>query len=98
VNTTPSFDLDALGFNGSAYPLSATLSGKATLQITRASDGVSLSSQGNLPFTAKAYDSGNSSGIGYDRLILTLSGSSVIGLKSFTDVTLKGGNVVIHLK
>jgi hypothetical protein len=57
---------------------------------------------GGLDFTAKVFDSGQNSGRGYDKLSLTLSdsGASFLpgGLKSFTDVLLEGGNVVVHLE
>ena len=46
--------LDALSFAGKVYPLSATLQGKATLQITRASDGIQLYGSGNGTFVATA--------------------------------------------
>ncbi len=89
--------LSALSFTGSDFPLSATLSGKASLQINRASDGVSLYGKGGLDFTASVYDSGISSGRGVDWLTLTvMDGSSLY--KSFSKVFLSGGNIVIHLK
>ena len=94
--------LSALSFAGSAYPLTATLSGAATLQVIKACGGSSLYSESGLAFTAKAVDSGKSSGVGSDTLSLTLTGSKAPfltgGMKSFSVLTLKGGNVVIHLK
>jgi len=94
--------LTALSFAGSAYPLTATLTGTATLQVTKACGGTSLYSESGLAFTAKTVDSGKSSGVGSDTLSLTLTGSKASfltgGMKSFSALALKGGNVVIHLK
>ena len=85
------------------YPLSATLSGTATLQVNKASNFALLyGPETKLPFTVTAYDTGKSSGVGLDKLSLTLTGSKASfltgGMKSFSGVLLGGGNVVIHLK
>jgi hypothetical protein len=92
----------ALSFAGSAYPVTATLSGTATLQVIKACGGSSLYSESGLAFTAKAVDSGKSSGVGSDTLSLTLTGSKASflsgAMKSFSALALKGGNVVVHLK
>ena len=101
--TITSNALTALGFSGSTYPLSATLSGTATLQVNKASNFALLyGPETKLPFTVSAYDTGKSSGVGLDKLSLTLTGSKASfltgGMKSFSGVLLGGGNVVIHLK
>src|SRR5207237_502917 len=43
--------LTALSFSGTTFPITATLQGKANLQIIRQSDGVTLFSDGNATFT-----------------------------------------------
>ena len=101
--TITSNALTALGFSGSTYPLSATLSGTATLQVNKASNFALLyGPETKLPFTVTAYDTGKSSGVGLDKLSLTLTGSKASfltgGIKSFSGVLLGGGNIVIHLK
>jgi hypothetical protein len=90
--------LDSLGFSGTNYPLIATLQGKANLQITRASDGATLGGEGNLNFVAKARDTGTPSGQPGDQFSLTVTRGDNSIVKSFADVPLGGGNLVIHLK
>jgi len=89
--------ITALSFSGSSYPISATLEGKATYQINRASDGYQLFSEGGLKFTAKVTDSGKSSGIRLDKFALTLYKNGGL-YKSVPDSLLQGGNVVVHIK
>jgi hypothetical protein len=90
--------LTALQFTGSNYPISSTLQGKASIQINRAGDGVALSNDGNATFTATVLDSGQSSGIGSDKLALTVFDKNGVTYKSVPTAFLGGGNVVIHLK
>src|SRR5205085_1231946 len=81
------------------FPAKATLSGKATILITRASDGVVLYSDGSLSFTATAMDSGQSSGIGSDSFQLTVYDKNGVVYKQIgvaNAAMLQGGNVVIH--
>ena len=60
--TISSNAITALGFSGSTYPLSATLSGTATLQVNKASNFALLyGPEAKLPFTVTAYDTGKSS-------------------------------------
>lgn len=89
------------------FPWRATLDGKATIRISRASDGVALVSDGNATFRVVAVDSGKSSGIAADsfairvldkdgneyRLVGTWTGPTNTG-----GVPLSGGNVMVHLK
>lgn len=91
--------LTALGFTGKVYPIKANLSGGATLQVNRASDGASIFSEGGGTFDATVTDTGTSSGIGLDDYSLTFTKKS--GTSPFKYVPtslLKGGNVVIHLQ
>jgi len=101
--------LTSLGFscwNGTAYapcpignatfPAKATLQGKSTIQITRASDGYLLYSDGNSTFNATVTDSGQSSGIGSDKFQLTVYDKNSVLYKSVPETLLGGGNVVIH--
>src|SRR5205823_8447301 len=104
--------LTSLGFscwNGTAYaawpigsptfPAKATLAGKSTIQINKASDGSVLYSDGNSTFTATVLDSGQSSGIGVDSFQLTVYDKNAVLYKQIgvpTPLFLMGGNVVIH--
>jgi hypothetical protein len=81
------------------YPAKATLNGKSTIQINRASDGYVLYSDGNGTFNATVTDSGESSGIGLDDFQLTVYDKNGVLYKQVgvpTPILLKGGNVVIH--
>ncbi len=86
-----------MSLTGSTYPLCATLAGKATYQVNRASDGASLYGKGGVDFTATVYDSGISSGRGVDKLTLTVTNGGTL-LKTVSGNFLSGGNIVIHLK
>ena len=101
--TISASNITALGFSGAKYPLSATLSGTATLTVTKATNcGLLYGPETNLPISVTACDTGQSSGVGVDKLSLTLTGSKAPflagGMKSFTGLVLGGGNVVIHLR
>jgi hypothetical protein len=86
--------LDALRFTpGTTYPLSATLEGKATLQINRASDGLMLWSEGNATFSATATDAGTS---GTDAFALRVIDKNGVPFKSFEARPLQGGNLVVR--
>jgi hypothetical protein len=88
------------------FPAKATLQGKSTIQINRASDGYVLYSDGNATFSATVIDSGQSSGIGSDRFELTVYDKNGVLYKQVGDLggsapyfnaaVLNGGNVVIH--
>jgi hypothetical protein len=81
------------------FPARATLSGKSTIQINRASDGYVLYSDGNSTFSATVEDSGQSSGIGSDKFALTVYDKNSVLYKQVgvpTSLYLQGGNVVIH--
>ena len=68
----------------------------ACAQLTKASDGSLLYSDGNSTFKATAVDSGQSSGIGSDKWQLTVYDKNAVVFKQFGETTLQGGNVVIH--
>jgi hypothetical protein len=78
--------------------MKATLQGKSTIQINRASDGMQLWSEGNATFISTVTDSGQSSGIDADDYSLTVTRSSGAQYKFVPPTKLKGGNIVIHLK
>jgi hypothetical protein len=78
------------------FPAKATLEGKSTIQINRASDGYLLYSDGNSTFSATVVDSGQSSGIGSDSYQLTVYDKNGVLYKSVPTALLRGGNVVIH--
>jgi hypothetical protein len=88
--------LTALRFVGTTYPISATLQGKCTIQINRASDGVQLYGDGNATFNATAVDSGQNSGIGSDTYALRVYDKNAVLYKDVPTATLQGGNVVVH--
>jgi hypothetical protein len=111
--------LDSLGFqcwNGTAYttcpqgnntyPAMSTLQGRNTIQINRASDGVSLYSEGSATFNVSVIDSGQSSGIGSDRFTMRVWDRNGVLYRQIGNlngvppywgmVFLQGGNVVIH--
>lgn len=86
--------LDALRFTpGTTYPLSATLEGKATLQINRASDGLTLWSEGNATFSATATDSGTNA---TDTFALRVIDKNGVPYKSFEARPMQGGNLVVR--
>ncbi|MEW5990518.1 MAG: PKD domain-containing protein [Chloroflexota bacterium] len=96
---------DELG-NGT-FPWRATLDGKATIRINRASDGATLYTDGNATFRLVAIDSGQSSGIGADSFavrVLDKDGSEYRLAGSWSGgtyaggVPLSGGNVMVHLR
>ena len=78
------------------FPAKATLQGKSTIQINRASDGYVLFSEGSADFTATVIDSGQSSGIGSDSYALTLYDKNGVLYKFVPQTLLGGGNIVIH--
>jgi hypothetical protein len=88
--------LDALSFNGTQYPIRATMQGKCNLQINRASDGVQLWGDGNATFVATITDSDLSSGIGSDSYQLSVWDKNGVPYKMVANTLLSGGNVVIH--
>jgi len=90
--------LSALQFTGTTYPISATLQGKANVQVNRASDGYSLFSAGNYSFSATATDSGQTGQTG-KQFSLNVYDSSGVPYHSVPAGTLlQGGNVVVHSK
>jgi hypothetical protein len=102
----PAYSSCPLG--NATFPAKATLSGKSTIQINRASDGYLLYSDGNSTFSATVFDSGQSSGIGSDRFQLTVYDKNSVLYKQvgtladppgppyYNAIALQGGNVVIH--
>ncbi len=84
--------LNALAFDGREYPVSATLQGKATLHIYRASDGAELWSDGRATFQATLVDTGNSG----DSFSLIVYDKRGVVFKSVPATPLQGGNVVVH--
>jgi hypothetical protein len=87
-----------LAFGGTAYPISATLQGKASIQIIGASDGALLYGDGNATFISQVVDSGKSSGIGSDSFSLAVYDKNGVQYKAVPTTVLSGGNVVVHSK
>ena len=89
--------LEGLSFSGTTYPMSATLMGKATVQVNRADNGTSLASEGNVLFTARVTDTNLNDGK-TDSMSLTTDGSSAWTDRTIATTNLSGGNIVIHVK
>ena len=90
-----STSLSALGFQGTAFPASATLEGKTTIQINRASNGARLYRDANASFTATAVDA---NGVGSDTFTLKVFDKNGVLYKAVPTTPLEGGNVVVHSK
>jgi beta-glucosidase len=84
--------LNALAFSGSTFPIQATLQGKCTIQINRASDGVLLYSEGNATFQASFIDTDGED----DSFSLIVYLKNGVPYKQVPMTTLGGGNIVIH--
>jgi hypothetical protein len=74
----------------------ATLEGRATIQVNRASDGIALSSEGGATFRATAYDTGTGSSAGPDSFSMTAYDRNGVVYHSVGEAPLGGGNLVIH--
>jgi hypothetical protein len=94
--TIQSNALSALQFTGTTNPISATLQGKASIQINRASDGYPLFSAGNYTFSATVTDSGQNGTAGkqFSLIVYDSSGAPYHSVPAGTP--LQGGNVVVH--
>ncbi len=90
--------LSGLMFSGSTYPITATLQGKASIQVIQESNGATLFSSGNATFTASVTDSGKTSGVGSDAFSLTVYDKNGVLYKTVPTSLLQGGNVIIHSK
>jgi hypothetical protein len=64
--------ITALTFDGSTYPIAATLQGKGTIQVKQASNGALLYSDQRATFTARATDTGTAGKVGPDTFGLTV--------------------------
>jgi hypothetical protein len=90
--------LTALHFTGTTYPISSTLQGKASVQVNRASDGLSLFSAGNYTFSTTVTDSGQNGDAG-KQFSLTVYANNGVPYHTVPSATpLQGGNVVVHLR
>jgi hypothetical protein len=88
--------LSGLQFSGTTYPISATLQGKANVQVNRASDGLTLFSAGNYTFSATVTDSGQNGPVG-KQFSLTVYDPSGVPYHSVPAGTpLQGGDVKVH--
>jgi hypothetical protein len=88
--------LTALQFTGTTYPISSTLQGKVSVQVNRASDGLSLFSAGNYTFSATVTDSGQSGDSGKQFSLIVYNSSGVPYHQVASNTPLQGGNVVVH--
>jgi len=87
--------MNALAFGGAEFPVTTSLQGKATLKITRISDGVELFSEGNATFLATVMDSGTNGDAG-DTFALVVYDKRGVEFKNVPETLLQGGNVVAH--
>ena len=89
--------IDALRTSGSTFPITATLTGKATYKFISAVDGSTLAESGNATFTATVVDTNAKAGAGDSFAIRVLDKNGVV-LVDLPATTLGGGNVVAHIK
>ena len=73
--------------------MSASLQGKATLKIVRASDGVTLYSDGNATFLATVVDGDTNAA---DTFALVVYDKRGVEIKNVPATQLGGGNVLAH--
>jgi hypothetical protein len=90
--------LTGLQFSGTTYPISATLQGKANVQISRATDGYVLFSAGNYTFSATITDSGQNGQSGKQFSLIVYDPSGVPFHSVPVGTPLQGGDVVVHSK
>jgi hypothetical protein len=88
--------LNGLKFSTGNYPITATLQGKANIQINQASNGAQLYGDGNATFSITATDSGQTTT--GDALSLTVYDKNAVPYKTIVTSALKGGNLVVHTK
>ena len=89
--------IDALRTSGSTFPITATLTGKATLKFISAADGSTLAESGNATFTATVVDTNAKGGAGDSFAIRVLDKTGAV-LVDLGTTPLGGGNVVAHIK
>ena len=85
--------VNALALDGNSFPVSASLQGKATLKIVRASDGVTLYSDGNATFLATVVDGDANAA---DTFALVVYDKRGVEIKNVPATQLGGGNVLAH--
>ena len=96
--------ISSLQFSGLLYPMGGTMNGKASLEVTRASDGASLpGGMGNLSLTLKVVDS-NSKTTPDTFLLNVYNGNTLVksvsttGTPAGTPLPTQGGEIVLHAK
>ena len=89
--------IDTLRASGSTFPISATLTGKASFKYISSVDGSTAFESGNATFSATVIDSGAAGGAGDAFAIRVLDKARSL-LVELGSTPLGGGNVVAHLK
>lgn len=89
--------IDTLRTSGSDFPITATLTGKASFKYISSIDGATLSESGNATFSATVTDTNATGGTGDSFRLLALDKTSSV-LVDVTATPLAGGNIVAHLK
>ena len=83
--------------SGSTFPITTTLTGKATFKVISSVDGSTLVESGNATFTATVVDTNarSASGDTFAIRVLDKTGAVLVDLET---TPLGGGNIVAHLK
>ena len=89
--------IDALRTSGATFPITATLTGKASYKFISAVDGSTLAESGNATFTATVVDTNAKGGAGDSFAIRVLDKTGAV-LVDLGTTTLGGGNIVAHIK
>ena len=90
--------IDSLRTSGSIFPITATLSGKASFKFISSVDGSTLFESGNATFVATFIDTGVNGNPKGDRLGIRVLDKTGVVLVDLASTLLGGGNIVAHLK
>jgi hypothetical protein len=89
--------IDALRSSGTTFPITATLSGKATIKFISSADGSTLFESGNATFEATVVDT-NRAGADGDSFGIVVRDKNGVLVTQISLTPLGGGNIVAHLK
>jgi hypothetical protein len=90
--------IDALRTSGTIFPITATLSGKASYKYISAVDGTTLAESGNATFSATVVDTDVKSPPTGDSFGIRALDKAGVVLVDLATTALGGGNIVAHLK
>jgi PKD repeat protein len=89
--------IETLRTSGKEYPITATLSGKASFKYISSTDGSTLFESGNATFTATVLDTGSPGGAS-DAFAISVADRTGSLLVDVGTTLLGSGNIVAHLK